>query len=74
MRSGLRWDAQGGAFLENRRSPGNRSRPRRHPVAALLGVAVESIGAATARERLLAGSGIFIIRCAAAGVMSNLCH
>src|ERR1017187_7877024 len=38
------------SFLENGRSPGNRSRPRGHPVAALIGVAVASIGAPTVRE------------------------
>src|ERR1017187_9417 len=41
--------AQGGAFLENRRSLADRSLT----VAALIGVAVTSIGAATVRERFL---------------------
>jgi hypothetical protein len=41
--SELRSDAQGEAFLENRRSPGDRSLT----VAALIGVAVTSIGALT---------------------------
>ena len=57
-KSELRSDAQGGAFLENGRSPGDRSLT----VAALIGVAVKSIGAATVRERQLGASAFFIIR------------
>src|ERR1035441_4214870 len=54
-----------------RRSPGDRSLT----VAALLGVAVESIGAATVRERLPDAPAAFSsFACVAAGVMSNLCH
>src|ERR1017187_6500753 len=42
-------------------------------VAALLGGENASIGAATVRNDFPTGCGIFIIRCDAAGVMSNLC-
>ena len=69
--SGLRSDAQGGAFLENGLSPGGRSLK----VAALLGVAVCRIGAATVRERLPQDAGT----CSSfvetpPGVMDNRCH
>jgi hypothetical protein len=69
--SELRSDAQGGAFLENGRSPGERSLT----VAALIGVAVTSIGAATVRERVLGGNAPFHHSLETPlGVMSNLCH
>jgi hypothetical protein len=63
--SELRSDAQGGAFLENSRSPGDRS---------LIGVADTSIGAATVRERFAGGGAFHHSLEAPLGVMSNLCH
>src|ERR1022692_2650787 len=77
--SELRSDAQGGAFLENRRGAGNLARSRLSG-----GSWAMSEPSSSAEGRLKAGCSqdwlphkaalIFIIRCDAAGVMSNLCH
>src|ERR1035438_9533204 len=78
-RSELRSDAQGGAFLENRRGAGNLARSRLSG-----GSWAMSEPSWPAQGRLKAGCSqdwlphkavpIFIIRCDAARVMSNLCH
>src|ERR1017187_5409538 len=77
--SELRSDAQGGAFLENRRGVGNLARSRLSG-----GSWAMSEPSWPAQGRLKAGCSqdwlphkaapIFIIRCDAARVMSNLCH
>ena len=77
--SDLRSDAQGTAFLENRREAGNLARSRLSG-----GSWVISEPSCSAESWLKAGCSqdwlphkaarIFIIRCDAAGVMSNLCH
>src|SRR5271157_5263127 len=86
VRASLGWqaeacptDAQGGAFLENRRGAGNLARSRLSG-----GSWVISEASCLAESRLKAGCSqdwlphkaarIFIIRCDASGVMSNLCH
>src|ERR1035441_3619582 len=75
----LRSPAQGGAFLENRRGAGNLARSRLSG-----GSWAMSEPSSSAEGRLKAGCSqdwlphkaarVFIIRCDAAGVMSNLCH
>src|ERR1017187_9366415 len=77
--SELRSDAQGGAFLENRRGVGNLARSRLSG-----GSWAMSEPSWPAQGRLKAGCSqdwlphkaapVFIIRCDAARVMSNLCH
>src|ERR1039457_95121 len=77
--SELRSDAQGGAFLENRRGAGNLARSR---LSGGSWAMIEPLW--SAEGRLKAGcrqdwlphkaAPIFIIRCDAAGVISNLCH